>query len=485
MKAPARRSLVVKQLVVITLSILFIETAVLVPSAVFFKKQRIQAEQSLLNTAVQAVAPVLQEAVSAGDSRLVDLIYKGLRDAGLTYAMAVISPDGDTFSRGVSRLSPDFAARAISAAEKGKWDISYHPDSRMCSVILPITANHGGKSFVLCFEKDLSRVNREVFFYILRVTGVVLLILGSNSVIVYGMSSRYYLKPVYRLIEANRNVSRGDISGGHIPDQEMPDDEFGEIMRGRQEMLESLEKSKKEILEKNEKLSELLSMKNKFSAMFSHDIRQPITIIKGYAGLVQRLDVKDPMVKDSMREILTAAGALENFANSLIDLSKLQSGKLELRKQKTDVLKMVLASVEQNGIIAGSKKISIRTETDDAGDYQADIDETKMTQVINNLIGNAIKFTKEGGLIKVALSRPREGALSIRVSDNGLGIDREFQSRIFDAYVTGQSGGTRGEKGHGLGLAICKNLVELHGGNISVQSESGAGTTFFIELPAL
>ena len=475
-----KRSLVTKQIFMMTAVILFIEIVILIPSVHFYKKRLIANETERLNAVIQSIGPVIEQALQSKDENLMALIYEGLREAEVAYAFTAVTPGGRKLSKGDSRLSPVEAEALIGTAKRGDHAFSYHPD-KFCSLAVPLALGDDGNPLVLCVEKDMGHVKQQVYAYIARTTGLIFLILSLNGMVIYGFVSRIYLKPIRRLIAANKDLALGKAEGSFIAERDIPDDELGDVMRARHEMLLTLQRREEEIADKNKKLEELIKFKDAFSAMVSHDIRQPITVIKGYADFIRMDHPSNEGILKNTAAILNAADDLGRFANELLDLSKLQSGKIDIRKRKTDLSELIRKSVEENRILARNKGIQIALETN--GSLEANIDPPKIAQVINNLIGNAIKFTRDNGSIHVFLNRTAPDRFLIKVTDNGVGIEKEKLAKVFETYVKSETGGTRGEKGYGLGLAICKNLVELHGGKIWAGSEMGEGSTFFVELP--
>jgi signal transduction histidine kinase len=170
-----------------------------------------------------------------------------------------------------------------------------------------------------------------------------------------------------------------------------------------------------------------------------------------------------------------------NLVNDFLDFSKIEAGKLELDLAPVDLLKLVSDNIRRNQILAGQKEIRIEFEAEENLPEMI-LDESKFEQVLNNLIGNAVKFSPRGDkiLINVFL---RESDAVISVKDNGLGILPEEAKKLFNPFEKGTSKSTAGEKGTGLGLAIVKRIVEGHGGKISVKSEAGKGATFYVTLP--
>jgi signal transduction histidine kinase len=176
------------------------------------------------------------------------------------------------------------------------------------------------------------------------------------------------------------------------------------------------------------------------------------------------------------------AQSLIELVNDLLDASKLESGTMRLELASIDLRSLVNELRETMEPLAREK--SLRMEVEIPADLPlVEADRAKLRRVLVNLVSNAIKFTSRGGRVTVSGAR-EDGHVRISVSDSGVGIAPEDVKRLFDKYEQARSRATRGEKGTGLGLYITKQLVELHGGEIAVESEVGKGSTFSFAIPA-
>lgn len=227
-------------------------------------------------------------------------------------------------------------------------------------------------------------------------------------------------------------------------------------------------------------LSILNETKDKFIGMAAHDLRNPLVAVTGLARLLRKKITDRSQVK-ILDEILASSRRMRNFINNLLDMSAIRNGHLDLKLKEVDVADFIRTSVDFNRMIGQQKNIALRKEvSNDIG--SACFDPERIRQVIDNLAGNAIKYSEPGTTVKVG-AKKAAGCLVIWVEDQGIGIKREELSRIFDEYATTSSKPTAGESSHGLGLAIVKRMVELHGGTINVASETGTGTRFTLSFP--
>ena len=246
-----------------------------------------------------------------------------------------------------------------------------------------------------------------------------------------------------------------------------------------------LEETNRELNEANAKLSEVAEMKEEFLALTTHDLRSPLTVISGVISFFTsgRLGELTPEQKNMVAMMERNAQSLIELVNDLLDASKLESGTMRLDVASIDLRALARRAARDDGA-ARAREGSSRSKKHMPADLPlVEADRAKLRRVLVNLISNAIKFTGRGGEISVRAVR-EDGEVRVAVSDTGVGIAPEDVARLFDKYEQARSRATRGEKGTGLGLYITKQLVELHGGEIKVESELGKGSTFSFTLPA-
>ncbi len=232
-------------------------------------------------------------------------------------------------------------------------------------------------------------------------------------------------------------------------------------------------------------LRQLDQMRSQFFANISHEFRTPLTLILGpLENLYDK--VKNEQLKLSIKTMQRNAGHLLKLINQLLDLSKLDAGKMSLDIHKNDIIPVVRGTIMAYKSLAEMKNIHLEFSTE----YKkliADFDNEKIETIINNLLSNAFKFTPTDGEIKVAItvSLQKENRLLIKISDSGSGISEDQQKNIFNRFYQVDGSSKRMQDGTGIGLALVKELVELHGGNVDVQSKPNSGATFSIALPIL
>jgi len=223
-------------------------------------------------------------------------------------------------------------------------------------------------------------------------------------------------------------------------------------------------------------------LKDEFLATISHELRNPLNAILGWAHMMRVGNLNEANTERAVETIYRNAKSQTQLVADLLDVSRIISGKLRLDVRAVDLLSIVNAAIDSIRPAADAKGIRLLTMLDPAaGPISGDAD--RLQQVVWNLLTNAVKFTPKGGRIQVKVQR-LNSHVEIVVSDSGVGINKEFLPYVFDRFRQADASTTRIHGGLGLGLSIVRQLVDLHGGNVSVQSEGeGKGSTFTITLP--
>ena len=222
--------------------------------------------------------------------------------------------------------------------------------------------------------------------------------------------------------------------------------------------------------------------KDQFLATVSHELRTPLNAIVGWAAMLEQAGPADSRVSKGLQSISRNTRTLAQLVDDLLDVSRMISGKMRLDAGPMDLGDVIEAAVEAVLPAAAAKDISIHVAIDPAGRAITG-DPIRLQQAVWNLLSNAVKFTADGGRVDVS-ARLHHGDIEITVSDSGIGIDAAFLPYVFDRFRQADDSSTRGHTGLGLGLAIVRHLVELHGGRVRAESEGrDAGTRFVIQLP--
>jgi PAS domain S-box-containing protein len=228
---------------------------------------------------------------------------------------------------------------------------------------------------------------------------------------------------------------------------------------------------------------EIERLKSEFVSIVSHELRTPLTSIRGSLGLMEGGAAGElpPKARELVRIARQNADRLIRLINDILDLEKIESGKIQLQIQQLDPKELVESTVAELRGMAQLYKVSIETRIECAEAIAGDRD--RVVQVLTNLLSNAIKFSPEGRAVTVTLSSGNPGFLRCSVEDHGQGIAPEARERLFIRFEQLEPANTRRRGGTGLGLAISRSLVEQQGGRIGVDSTVGEGSTFWFELP--
>ena len=238
----------------------------------------------------------------------------------------------------------------------------------------------------------------------------------------------------------------------------------------------------KTIKEQNEKILEADKVKNEFLANISHELRTPLNSILGFADILStelygKLNEKQ---KDYINDIKASGTHLLGMINEILDMSKIEANAMKIVKSRFLISRAVYEVKNILMPLALKKGIDINAEVNE--DFEVYADYQKIQQILYNLVSNAIKYSPENDTVDIAVMSNNE-CFRIAVHDNGIGIDPKYHGKIFAKFVQLDNAYTKKESSTGLGLTITKELVELHGGKVSIISEINNGSTFIVEIP--
>lgn len=345
--------------------------------------------------------------------------------------------------------------------------------------------------WAVIIEQPLSDAYEPLYASVFRTSSLLLVGLGMAL-----LASIFVARRVVRPLEALRygveRIGKGDLNFRlHVKtgdEMETLAEEFNKMTGALQDAYTSLENKVAERTQElsiaNQRLKELDRLKSAFVSNVSHELRTPLTAVEGLSdnmldGLTGPLNDKQVRYITGIKE---SAERLARLIDDLLDLAIIESGRLELKPTSFSVVSLIDEVTDTLRPVAEEKSIHLETDPQDPN-LTIWADRDKVIQVMTNLIGNAVKFTPVAGTVKIAVENDGARWVQVSVADTGPGIEPEAADRIFEEfYQSSQRNGDK-SKGVGLGLAISKKLVEMHGGKIWVRSAMGTGSTFFFTMP--
>lgn len=253
----------------------------------------------------------------------------------------------------------------------------------------------------------------------------------------------------------------------------------------RQKLIDEIKVKNVQLDHERQKTEGANEVLKKFLATFSHELRTPLNSIVGFSEILTSdiHKLRPDEIQEFMRNIHVSGRHLQHLINDILDLSKIEAGKVDLHVGTYPVAYFIDAISRVLQPAFDNRKVSLKVEIDDEIDALT-VDQTRMKQILVNLVSNALKFSPEGGNVYVSIGR-KETDLEVSVRDEGSGIDQNELIKLFQPFYQLRSGNASIDEGTGLGLAITKRLVELHGGRIWVESEVGKGTNFTFRIPLM
>jgi signal transduction histidine kinase/ActR/RegA family two-component response regulator len=326
---------------------------------------------------------------------------------------------------------------------------------------------------------------------------VILLLAAAAAFVIAHRLHRSVSAPIAELAAAAKRI-RPDGTTDALPDIRAGDDEIGELVGSFSAMLHRVQEANASLVESNERLrrqeaerEELLArereasrLKDEFLAAVSHELRTPLNAIVGWIQILTTTTASAQTTEKALASIARNAKAQTRVIEDLVDVSRIVTGKLNLRFDPVDLREVADTAADAIKPAAHAKGVAVTTNlTRDACFVNGDRD--RVQQIIWNLLSNAVKFTPAGGAVTLNL-RTRERICELAVTDTGIGIAPSFLPNVFDRFRQADGSMTREHGGLGLGLAIVKELVELHGGSVVAESRGqGQGATFRVRLPQL
>jgi len=324
---------------------------------------------------------------------------------------------------------------------------------------------------VVRFSLPLSEVQLQIqLIYRAVLYGAIVAIVIALTIAYF--VSRSITSPIRQMQEIAQQIAKGDFSAKVKIGSK---DELGELAKSLNTMADKLQ-------QKMENLKQMDRMKTDFVANVSHELKTPLTLIKGYIETLEDKAIND---KDKARKFISIikehADRLENIINDLLSLSELELSRRCIEKTDCD-LKSLIDEVALGFGHALARKNQVLNVNSQGNDLRIKADRDKIEQVFVNLIDNAIKYTQEAGTIEISI-RDQQDAVTVTVQDNGIGIPKEHIDRVFERFYRVDKARSRELGGTGLGLGIAKHVVLAHNGEIHIESRVSKGTIVSVTLP--
>jgi signal transduction histidine kinase len=228
-------------------------------------------------------------------------------------------------------------------------------------------------------------------------------------------------------------------------------------------------------------LKELDTLKSDFVATVSHDLRSPLTLLRGYATMLEMVGELNEQQKGYTSKIVAGVENMARLVNNLLDLGRIEIG-VGLQIEAVPVLDILDRVTSALQLQASQKEITLEVETSRDMPRTVEADQALLHQAVYNLVENALKYTPNRGRVTIRV-RPAPDSLTFEVIDTGIGISPPDLPHLFEKFYRGKQREARAQHGTGLGLAIVHSIVERHGGRVWVESELGQGSTFFLRIP--
>lgn len=374
----------------------------------------------------------------------------------------IMSSSGFTVSK---QNMPDYNEAMQSADGTGKFVGKLENGEKVMAVTRAITDKNGVEVGAIRVMTNINRLDVQIRTLIVLIAGVLLLIMG---IIIY--SNRFFIRsiitPVKEINNATTLIAQGNLD---VRIEKKYNDEIGDLADSINTMATEIAAADK--------------MKNDFISTISHELRTPLTSIKGWGETLTfgNQDNVDEVTRKGLQIIVSEAGRLEGFVEELLDFSRLQSGRMQLRLTKTDILAELYDTVLTFMERAAREGYNVKYNIPETSSI-ANADPNRLKQVFMNILDNAMKYSRPGSMIYIKaefIKKEEQNYVQIKIVDQGCGISAEDLPHVKDKFYKANMS----VRGSGIGLAVTSEIVNLHHGMLDIDSIEGKGTLVTITLP--
>jgi len=363
----------------------------------------------------------------------------------------------------VFRFSATDAARRVLDTRRPEWETLSLPNRHRVRVLtLPITGSDG-QVYLFRVGTLLDQAEADLRQFALVLTVLIPVVLFVSAAAGWWMAGEA-LRPVAEITQTTRKITASNLA------ERLP-------LHGTGDELDQLSVTLNRMIARLQASFERMSQ---FLSNVSHELRTPLAALRGNCEIALRTGKGEEEYRAALAGNIEELDRLSGTVSNLLALARAEAGQMPLDRKPENLSELVRDAVESTRVLATDKGVSLECLTD--GQVTAEIDAQYFLRLLINLLDNAIKYNRAGGRVEVALEAKDSGAL-VSVKDTGVGIREEDIPRIFERFYRGHADDEADIGGTGLGLSLCKKFVELHGGNIGVESEPGKGSVFTFFLP--
>ncbi|MCH8821844.1 HAMP domain-containing histidine kinase [Patescibacteria group bacterium] len=339
-------------------------------------------------------------------------------------------------------------------------------------IVEPYFEDFGAHPFSIRYFISYDSVSQNLFSTILTTLFLSFIFFAGSIILIISVVNRIIIAPIETVIQGTRKISKGDFS---YKIEVNTKDEVEDLASAVNQMAQTLRKN-------IEDLKELDKLKDEFISLASHNLRTPLTVIKGYVSSLQEDSSLNTDARKQLVRISKSTKELETITETLLSLVSLEKGEKPIIKKQVDVVTLLEEIIGNMNEKILEKRINFVFELPQKSLPKIELEEERITQAFVEIMDNAIKFNKANGKVIIKLHRESKNAV-ISIKDEGIGIPEEEKNKVFKKFHRTTDVLTYDYVGIGLGLYLAKLIIEAHGGKIWFDSKAGEGSTFYVSLP--